>query len=177
MVGPPGSGRGSADYHRPVTSLLALTADLPEVAYAPGEAVIVEGTTTGSIWILVSGAVQVRRGDQPISVIDQPGASFGEISILVGQPHGATVEAVEPTVMRLAADGASLFDRHAAFSRMVATDLARRLDSLTIYLADVQAQYSGAPGLAMVADVLRHLAQQPTGEVRPVSSRDPDPEL
>lgn len=160
-----------------MATLLSLTDDLPEVTYAPGEVVIEQGSTTGSIWILVSGAVEVRRGDQRISTVDTPGASFGDISILLGQPHGAWVVAEVPTVMRHAVDGAALFDEHPGFARLVASSLARRLDSLTIYLADLQRQYGSAPGLSMVADVLRHISQQPPVDVRPVSSRDPDPEF
>jgi CRP-like cAMP-binding protein len=162
---------------RAVSTLLALTADLPEVSYAPGDVVIEQGTRTGSIWILVSGAVDVRRGDQHISTVDTAGASFGDISILLDQPHGAGVVAARPTVMRHAADGAALFDQHAGFARLVAASLARRLDSLTIYLADLQRQYGTAPGLSMVADVLRHISQQSGDDVRPVSSREPDPEF
>jgi len=78
--------------------------------------------------------------------------------------------------MRRAADGAALFDQHPEFARLVATELARRLDSLTVYLADVKRQYGAAPGIAMVTDVLRHLSQQPAETTRPVSARDPDPE-
>lgn len=159
-----------------VAELLTLTDDLPEVTYAPGDVVIHEGTRTGSIWVLVSGAVDVLRGDQHISVVDRPGASFGEISILLDQPHGASVVARVPTVMRVAADGARLLDERPGFGRLAATSLARRLDALTIYLADVQRQYGAAPGIAMVTDVLRHISQQSGPEVRPTSSRDPDPE-
>lgn len=156
--------------------MLALTEDLPEVAYDTGQTVIAEGTRTGSIWILVSGSLNIRRGDEPISVIRQPGAVLGEISVLLGQDHGATVEAAEPCRLRWAADGARLFETHAAFAMLVAADLARRLDSLTIYLADVKRQYRGAPGLTMVSDVLQHLSQRTAPDVRPVSARDPDPE-
>lgn len=160
-----------------VSTLLALTSDLPEVTYAPGDVVIEQGTRTGAIWVLVSGSVDVRRGDQHISVVDTVGASFGDISILLDQPHGASVIAVTPTVMRHAVDGAAMFDQHPGFARLVAGSLARRLDALTIYLADLQRQYGTAPGLSMVADVLRHISQQPVEDARPVSTRDPDPEF
>ena len=156
--------------------MLSLTADLPQVEFERGDVVIAEGTTTGSIWILVAGTIHVRLGDETISVIDQPGAIIGEISLLLGQEHGATVEALEPTTMRYAADGAQLFDTHPAFMRLVTIDLARRLDSLTVYLADVKRQYRGAPGLSMVSDVLHHLRHQTRTELRPVSARDPEPE-
>jgi CRP/FNR family transcriptional regulator, cyclic AMP receptor protein len=159
-----------------VAELLSLTDDLPEINYAPDDVVIAEGTRTGSIWVLVSGSVDIRRGDQHIGVVDQPGASFGEISILLDQPHGASVVARVPTVMRKVVDGVRMLDERPGLARLAATSLARRLDSLTIYLADVQRQYGAAPGIAMVTDVLRHISQQSGPEVRPTSSRDPDPE-
>lgn len=156
--------------------MLSLTRDLPETDHAPGDVVLAEGTRTGSIWVLVDGAVEVRRADQQIGVIDRPGTTFGEISLLLDQPHGATIVAVAPTRMRRADDGAALFDRHAGFARLVAAELARRLDSLSAYLADLKQQYGTAPGLSMVNDVLRHLTTQPAETARPVSARDPDPE-
>lgn len=159
--------------------MLQLTEGLPEVEYAPGDVVIAQGTHTGSIWILVSGSLQVSRDGQQISTIARPGAVFGEISLLLDQEHGATIVAAEPTVMRLAADGVRLFDEHAGFSRLVASDLARRLDALTIYLADVKRQYGNAPGIDMVTDVLQQLSRMPASTnpaARPVSARDPDPE-
>ncbi len=163
----------------PTSPVLSLTTDLPEVAHVAGDVVIAEGTRTGSIWILVEGAVRVQLAGQPISTIDQPGTIFGEISLLLDQPHGATVVADGPVRMRFARDGAQLFDQHPEFARLVATGLALRLDALTVYLVDVQRQYGespSAPGLSMVADVLRHIAQQPAEGARPVSARDPDPE-
>ena len=156
--------------------VLDLTDGLPEVTYAAGDVVIAEGERTGSIWILLSGSVNVWRGDEPISTISRPGSVFGEISLLLDQPHGATLVAAEPTRMRFAANGIELFDQVPEFSRLVAAGLAWRLDALTIYLADVKRQYGVAPGLAMVNDVLQHLASTPVSTERPVSARDPDPE-
>ena len=45
-----------------MTDMLALSASLPEVAFAPGEIVVREGGSGGSLWVLVSGALQVRKG-------------------------------------------------------------------------------------------------------------------
>jgi CRP/FNR family cyclic AMP-dependent transcriptional regulator len=162
-----------------VVPLLSLTEGLPEQAFAPGDVVIVEGERTGAVWILVSGSVLVRRGDEVIASNDRPGSMFGEISLLLGQPHNATVVATEATTMRYVEAGEALFERHPDLARIVATDLARRLDTLTIYLADVQRQYGAAPGLSMVKQVLMNLADQATtsDSPRPVSARDPDPEF
>ena len=78
-----------------MTDMLALSAHLPVVEFAPGEAVVSEGGPSGSIWVLVSGALRVRKGDIQVNTITNPGALIGEMSILQGTNHGATVEATE----------------------------------------------------------------------------------
>ena len=75
--------------------MLALSANLPEVEFAPGEAVVHEGGASGSIWILVSGALRVRKGIIQVNTITDPGALIGEMSILQGIAHSATVEATQ----------------------------------------------------------------------------------
>jgi CRP-like cAMP-binding protein len=133
-----------------------------------------EGGAGGAIWILVSGALQVRKGDIVVNTITQPGAIIGEISVLLGTEHGATVEATEPSRLRHAADGHDLLGVPAV-THLVAVGLAERLNYVTSYLADLKYQYGDAPGLTMVSDVLTRLAQH-QGSARPGSARDPDPE-
>jgi len=41
--------------------MLILSAYLPEIAFAPGDAIVREGGSAGPIWVLVSGALQVRK--------------------------------------------------------------------------------------------------------------------
>jgi CRP-like cAMP-binding protein len=41
--------------------LLQRTVDLPEIRLAPGEAVMKEGEAGASLWILVSGALQIGK--------------------------------------------------------------------------------------------------------------------
>jgi len=85
--------------------MLTLSAHLPEVCFASGNVIVHEGGTTGGIWVLVSGALQVLKGDVVINGINQPGAMVGEISTLLGTAHGATVVATAPSVLRHASDG------------------------------------------------------------------------
>jgi hypothetical protein len=54
--------------------------------------------------------------------------------------------------------------------------LARRLNYVMTYLADLKHQYGEAPGLSIVPDVLGRLAHHQKPEARPGSARDPDPE-
>lgn len=159
-----------------VTDMLELSSHLPEVEFAPGEAVVSEGGPSGGIWVLVSGALEVRKGDVPVNTISHPGALVGEMSVLLGTEHGATVEAREPSRLRFAADGHALLASDAAITKLVAVGLAERLNFVTSYLADLKDQYGDSPGLSMVSDVLSELSQRQGPAARPGSMRDPDPE-
>ena len=48
--------------------MLTLAAHMPLVEYAAGQVVILEGTTTGSIWMLVSGSLEVRKDGLPVNL-------------------------------------------------------------------------------------------------------------
>jgi CRP-like cAMP-binding protein len=156
--------------------MLALSASLPAVEFAPGDIVVPEGGSSGALWILVSGALQVRKGTVVVNTVTRPGALVGEIALLLDVANGATVEAIEPSVLRHAEDGRALLASDPTISRLVAIGLAERLNFVTTYLADLKQQYGDAPGLSMVNDVLAQLAQRQAPSARPGSARDPDPE-
>jgi CRP/FNR family cyclic AMP-dependent transcriptional regulator len=157
-------------------NMLALSAELPEIEFAPGETIVREGGAAGGIWVLVSGALQVRKGTVLVNMITQPGALVGEVSVLLDTVYGATVEATERSVLRYASDGRALLLSDPAITMLVAMGLAERLNFVTSYLADLKHQYGDAPGLSMVPDVLRQLAQRQGPVARPGSARDPDAE-
>jgi len=155
--------------------MLDLSAHLPELELDAGQVVVHEGGSSGAIWVLISGALQVRKGDVPVNTITHPGAVVGEISVLLGTDHGATVETAEPSRLRYAADGQALLG-DPAVARLVAIGLAERLNFVTSYLADLKHQYGDAPGLSMVSEVLTQISQRQQPVARPGSRRDPDPE-
>jgi CRP-like cAMP-binding protein len=159
-----------------MSDIVELTADLPEIELAAGGVLIREGEPSGAIWILLSGSLRVLKDDVEVNTIVHPGAVLGEMSLLLGRSHTATVEAAEASVLRYAADGAALLAGDAEFTRLVAAGLAERLAFVTSYLADLKVQYGDAPGLAMVGDVLRRLEQRRVPRAVPGSMRDPDPE-
>lgn len=159
-----------------MADLLELTEGLPEVVLAPGELLIEDGTRTGSVWVLVSGSVHVSKHGALINTIDRPGVALGEVAVLLGSDHTATVAAATECRFRVARDGrAFLLDRPDVLL-VVAGDLAARLDLVTTYLADLRNQYLGTPGLDMVSTVLSRLQDTSPGTARPGSARDPDPE-
>jgi CRP/FNR family cyclic AMP-dependent transcriptional regulator len=115
--------------------MLSLSVGLPERAFARGETVVHEGDAFGGMWVLVSGALQVRKGEVLVNTITRPGALVGEISVLLDTPYSATVEATEASVLRHAADGRALLQSDPAIAMLVAAGLAERLNFVTTYLA------------------------------------------
>jgi len=159
-----------------MTDMLSLSSHLPEIELAAGDTVVQEGRTAGGLWVLVSGALEVRKGDVLVNTITRPGALIGEISVLLDTVYSATVRATGRTVLRHAADGQALLASDPSITRLVAVGLAERLNFVTTYLADLKHQYGDAPGLSMVSDVLSQLAQRQAPQARPGSARDPDPD-
>ncbi|MGE0877184.1 MAG: Crp/Fnr family transcriptional regulator [Acidimicrobiia bacterium] len=156
--------------------MLSLSVDLPQITLDTGESLLQEGTRTGSIWILVSGSLRVTKNGVVINTISRAGAVFGEIAVLLGSGHSASVEAVEPSVLRYAQDGEKFFRDNVDALVFVANGLAERLDIVTGYLADLKNQYAAAPGISMVSDVLGRLVGEPGSTITLGSARDPDPE-
>ena len=78
----------------PLASILETCAGAPCKDFAPGAVLISEGETTGRLYILAEGSVEVLRGDTQVAVVGDPGAVFGEMSALLNRPHTATVKAL-----------------------------------------------------------------------------------
>ena len=57
--------------------------------------VIVDGSRTGRLLILKTGSVAIVKENTEIARVAEPGAVFGELSVLLDQPHTAGVRALE----------------------------------------------------------------------------------
>ncbi len=161
-----------------MVSMLDLCGDLSERAFTPGDVLLEEGATSGALYLLIDGAVEVLKGDVHVSTVREPGAIFGEISILLGIPHTATVRAV--TACRVhEVDQASTFLRsHQEITYQLGQLLAQRLHSMTTYLADLKRQYEDQEDhLGMVDEVLETLNHQQLARLDVGSDRDPDPSM
>lgn len=141
--------------------ILELCEGLEKVSFAAGEAMFPEGGKTGCLYFLISGAVEVTKGETPITIIREPGAVLGEISILLDQPHTASVEAVEDTTCYVTRGGREFLERHPRIALEVAELLAVRLKGMIGYLADLKAQYEDRKDhLGMVDELLLSLAHR-----------------
>ena len=98
-------------------------AALPLATYRPGETVITDGSRTGRLLNLKREKVAIAKNGTEIANVAEPGAVFGELSILLDQPHAADVHAVEISEFHVA-DATSLLDQDPIALLYIATMLA-----------------------------------------------------
>ena len=67
--------------------------------FPDGAVLIPEGGKLDTMFVLRSGTIEVIRDGLVVSRVAQPGAIFGEMSVLLDIPHSATVRAVETCAM------------------------------------------------------------------------------
>jgi CRP/FNR family transcriptional regulator, cyclic AMP receptor protein len=132
----------------------------------------------GSPRLAASGRVEVLRGDTQVAVLSDPGAVLGEMSVLLGRPHTATVRALEATRIVVIDDAERFLKSNPDIAFQIARALAQRLNAATTYLADVTRQYAGHNNhLGMVGAVLGALIHQQEEEFAPGPERADDPRL
>ena len=146
--------------------MLDWSADLPEVRHPAGTVLIREGEVHGKLFVLLDGALEISRAGTLITVVDVPGAIFGEMSALLGSAATATVRTARDTRMRRSDDPQGFLDGHPLVARAIATTLARRLDTINGYLVDLRRQYGDHDNLGMVGHRPRVTAPPPGRAVR-----------
>src|SRR5437588_8500723 len=143
-----------------------------------GTLVIHEGGKTGHLFVLMAGKLEVIKGDVIVAVLTEPGAMLGEMSVLLDQPHTATVRAAADSTIYEFDDAASFLRDQPAVALLVARLLAQRLNVATTYLADLTHQYAGhGTHLEMVGEILQSMISLPPQQVSPGSDRQSDPRM
>jgi CRP-like cAMP-binding protein len=154
-----------------MSTILDALSEYPVRHFAPGEVVIEQGTTTGLIFFLREGAVEVLKDGVTVATASEPGAIFGDLSALLGEPHTATVRAAQACAFYIVSDSHAFLERNPYAALHLCQLLARRLDAVNKYLVDVKQQFAGADHLGMVDAVLDTLMhRQPRKRVRPRES-------
>jgi CRP/FNR family transcriptional regulator, cyclic AMP receptor protein len=147
-------------------------------AVPSGQIVLQEGSKTGHLFVLLEGQLEVVKGDNVVAVVSEPGALFGEMSVLLDQPHSATVRAASDSVVYEFEDAASFLRDQPAVALLVARMLAQRLNVATTYLADLMHQYGDhGSHLAMIGELLQSMINLPPQPVSPGSDRQSDPRI
>src|SRR5580704_18347985 len=143
-----------------------------------GTLILHEGSTTGHLFVLIEGRLEVVKGDTVVASMTEPGAVVGEMSVLLDQPHTATVRAASDSTIYEFSDAASFLREQPAVALLIARLLAQRLNVATTYLADIMHQYAGhGDHLAMVGEILQSMINLPPAKVSPGSDRQSDPRM
>ena len=143
-----------------------------------GTLVVREGGRTGHLYVLIEGRLEVIKGDTVVASITEPGAVLGEMSVLLDQPHTATVRAASDSAIYEINDAAAFLRQQPAVALLIAHMLAQRLNAANTYLADIKRQYAGHGNhLAMVGDLLQSMINLPPTQVSPGSDRQSDPRI
>lgn len=138
---------------------------------------ISEGGSTGLLYFLVDGVVEVTKGGITVTRTNEPGAVFGDLSALLGVPHTAEVRVVEPAHFRVIEDPVAMLEANPAISLHLCRLLARRLDGVNRYLVDLKQQFDGHDHLGMVdgmIDLLMHRHPRERIAPRRLTLRDPE---
>ncbi len=131
-------------------------AALPLAAYQAGETVLAAGSTTGRLLILREGAVEIVKEGVQIAKVTEPGAVFGELSILLNQPHTADIRAVETSRFHVA-DAAALLAQDPIALLYVAAILARRLDGANHALIELKRQLEAGQPPSVIANTVEKM--------------------
>jgi CRP-like cAMP-binding protein len=158
-----------------VSGILEGSAHLPMVSVPSGTEILREGTSSGVLLVLVDGTVEVLRQGTLVMSIDEPGSILGETSALLGRAATATLRSASECRLRRCEDPHGFLAEHPEVALAVAVTLARRLDTITGYLADLKDQYADrSDHLGVVDTMLAGLAHHHGPAFEPGSEREPE---
>lgn len=118
--------------------ILDAARSLPLYKLGPGAVVVTEGSSTGKLYILKSGDLEVVRDGSSVAGIAEPGSVIGDMSALLAVPHTATVSTRNGAELYVADDPGAFLDAHPQAARHVARLLAERLHKTTALLIDMR---------------------------------------
>jgi CRP-like cAMP-binding protein len=128
-------------------------ATLPLVTYQAGETVLSAASTTGRLLILKEGAVAVVKEGVEIARVTEPGAVFGELSVLLDQPR-----ALEASQFHVA-DAATTLRVDPIALLYVATVLAQRLDSANRGLLELKRQVQAGEPRSVIGQTVEKIEE------------------
>jgi CRP/FNR family cyclic AMP-dependent transcriptional regulator len=138
--------------------ILEKVADHPLRVFEAGDVVLSSGSRTGRLLFLKHGAVDVLVDDVDVVRISEPGAVFGDVALLLDQPHKADVRAVQPSSFHVVADGEALLDAEPEVLLYIAKVLAMRLDAVNHLLIDGRSQPAETEPRGFLAELYQRIS-------------------
>jgi CRP-like cAMP-binding protein len=147
----------------------------------PGDTIIQEGTIDSRIYVLLSGELEVRVGGKKVAAISRIGDVFGELA-LVNQDKRAASVIAGSRALCLAVDQKFLQDMHpreedpafhAALFEFVARLVAKKLDTTSRRLAEVEKELRALKESTAAAPPPAAVPASPPARTRPAGKARP----
>ena len=118
-------------------------ADKSERSFGPGDTIFREGDAAGEMYILIDGAVDLRKkvegGERLLKTVDSPNDFFGEMAVIDDRPRSATAIATRPTRLLVVNEGAfeNLILTNGKFAVKVIKALSERIRSSNLQISEL----------------------------------------
>ena len=110
--------------------------------FEAGYDILRQGERKRQIYVLVDGGVEILKNGQQICTVNDSGAVFGELSVLLKTFHNATVRTTKPSAFIVIDKADEFLDQTPGAALHVSKILARRLALLDSYFADLKREFT-----------------------------------
>lgn len=126
-----------------VANFLTFVKSQPVRVLEPGESLVETGEANGELYVLQSGKLSVVRDGVEIARITEPGSLIGEMSVLLGIDHSATVRAIGPAEVRVVERAIAFLEATPIVALEVATMACERLNQTSAVLVQLKKELAG----------------------------------
>ena len=121
-------------------SILNYCKYLNEIKYDANTTLLKEGESDNTLYVLKEGSVEIRKNGVKISEVSNPGALFGEMSVLLDVPHTAQVVTLSESTIYTIQNASEFLKNHKDFSYHLSKILAERLQLVNENLTVLKTQ-------------------------------------
>ncbi len=127
--------------------------------FASGETLFLQGDHSQDMYILISGILEIFKGDKKIAELEEPGTTAGELSYLFRSIRTATIKALDDVeVMMIPADQIrNVLRKYPSIAHEITLRLARRLEETTKIMHGLREFNDQLPDAIIMADKDRNI--------------------
>ena len=127
--------------------------------FAPGDTLFLEGDYSQDMYILISGILDVYKGDKKIAELVDSGTTAGELSYLFGSKRTATIKALDTVeaIMVPADQIKNILRKYPSISHEITLRLAKRLEETTKIMHGLREFNDQLPDAIIMADKERNI--------------------